>query len=118
MSKSGLKERSLCGLKSSIVVIMISSQLVLIQKRNRLSVFKNRIVHLFNGLKGPRVCLVGMRVTGLMETTPPWHATIYYLPEAGIIIIFSEHEYFFPGLGDRSLLILWPGVGGSGVKSE
>ncbi len=35
------------------------------------------IVHLFNGLKGPRVCLVGIRATGLMETPPPWHATIY-----------------------------------------
>ncbi len=33
--------------------------------------------HLFNGLKGPRVCLVGVRVTGLMETSPPWCVTIY-----------------------------------------
>ncbi len=35
------------------------------------------IVHLFNGLRGPRVCLVGVQVRGLMETPPLWHATIY-----------------------------------------
>ena len=31
---------------------------------------------LFNGLKGPRVCLVSVRAMGLMETLPPWYATI------------------------------------------
>ena len=66
-------------------------------------VIQSVYLSVFNGLKGPGVCLVGVRVTGLMETPPPWHTTIYIFNNntaiAFELTMNFVHEFAFPASG-------------------